>query len=378
VSHVPHASATPTIWPPNAGDAYVNPRLETGLSPYRGALQLGLVPALLVLGAACSAKSVDRMMLHKPIRVALTADDLGAGCTAAEANLSMAASIAGRPPAKALTILEMTAAVCTELQIWEAELYKERLRRNVSTPSDLEALKDAQQIEMRLRTEAARRDWRAYEHAETYYGAFDGTCPKLGRDEELPFLLGLFAASSALLYDQSGGGQVGVPTSTLRMVADAAACLDDAEWWSLPSALQAGAWIMVPGTVPAGVDPWQALEEAAVRGDATTIRAVRGMQIVLAHNAGRDDVIRHAIERVAAGDTAPDRDQEFLFLDAYSRRLALHYSDLIWTRATGHRTPTLGTFPDDETTPGDDGLQADPFADDPFAEPDAAPPLENP
>jgi hypothetical protein len=335
----------------------------THLTPLcRATAQLGAVAALLLIGVACSAHSVDHAVISKPIRVALTSSDLRAGCTSAEANLSMIASVTKKPARRALTILEMTAAVCPELDAWETELQIASARRTAATNNDLARLTDLRLTRERQLTLAGTRDWRAFQHAVAEFGEIGGECPKLGRDDEFAYLMGLFAASSALLYDQAGGNQIGVPTSTLTHMATAATCLDDAKWWGLPSALQAGSWIMVPGLAPAGVDPWQALEDAATRGDATTIRAARAVQIVLAANTDNREVLRHAIERIAAGDEVAERDPDYVFLDTYARRVALHQSDLIWMNEQGHRTSKLGTFPEPEGTTGDEGSPFDPFA----------------
>jgi len=235
--------------------------------------------------------------------------------------------------------------------------------------------RDAGERGRRLRSLTAARLWRAVQHVEAQYGPIGGDeCPKLKKEtDELTWFLGLVAGASALLQDQAGGGEVGVPTDILGRVGRGAACLDAETWWMAPAAVQAGSWSMVPGTAPEGVDPWARLTEVADQGDATGMLLARGLQVQIASNAGREAEVRSGI---AALGLPTNADPEFALLDAYARMTIQHQADLIWVKERGYRSRTPGELPSDPSAPdGPNPFAEDPFAEDPFAE---DPPADGP
>ena len=129
----------------------------------------------------------------------------------------------------------------------------------------------------------------------------------------------------------------------------AAACLDDERWWHVPSALQASAWSIIPGSGPAGVDPWTAADEAADKGDASGVRVARALQILVAANSGHTDIVERALKAHATSLSTVPQDPDWALLDEYARLVSLHQSDILWTDATGHRTETFGALPGDQT-----------------------------
>jgi hypothetical protein len=216
---------------------------------------------------------------------------------------------------------------------------------------------------------AGRLD-RSFRQVEALHGVVGETCPKFKKDvDEFAYLLGLVAGANALLQDKSAGGVVGVSDDVLGKIGRGAACLDSERWWHLPAALQAGSWAMVPGSGPDGVDPWQALEVAAGRGEATGLRAARGVQVQLAANAGREQDVARGIKAFAAVTTpAPD---DYVLLDDYAEVLVRHQADLLWMKARGYRAAKLGPLPGDQAPaadPVDDPFASDPFASDPPAD----------
>jgi hypothetical protein len=342
-------------------------------------LRLTLVTTAFLAQLGCG-KTVDKMALRKPIKQAMMESDLDAACTSARALTALTQSLAKKsPPRRALAVLETTAGICAEQKLWEAELVKERRKRHVEGVADVESVSDAKQLEQRYRAEASARMWRGFQHADAHFGPIGEQCPKLRNDEdEFAFMLGLLAGANAMLYDQSSGGQIGVPTNVVARVGKGAMCLDDDKWWHIPAAITAGWWSMVPGTAPEGVDAWDALERAAAASDATGIRIARALQVVLTANAGRDDEVRHGIASFAAARAAVEPLADYTLLDIYAMRHVLQQSDVMWIRERGSRTARLGELPVEEPKGGDQGLSGsqDPFAEedpfqaqDPFAEP---------
>ena len=261
----------------------------------------------------------------------------------------------------------------------EAELEAERALYWLDGEARLGAVKDARAVERRHRTRSAARGWRAFqlmEEAIGPIGADDGSCPKLAKkEEELAYFIGIVGGANALLDDQAGGGQVGIPVDLLRQVGRASRCLDDERWWGVPTAIEASVWAMVPGTAPDGVDPWTALDEAASRGEAQGVHIARAMHARVAANAGNDAQVRKAIAAFESETPAPP--PGIALLEDYGRLIAQHEADLVWTRARGYRAESLGPLPGDGDSTaagsgGDDPFEGDPFAEDPFAtdEPD--------
>jgi hypothetical protein len=322
---------------------------------------------LAALGSGCASR-LDRFVIERPIAEALRLPDVDLACRSGNANVPIAAGLTpNRPPHRALAILETTAAACSEKSAMEAELRSEQAAVLTEGEVRVAWVKDAREAERRHRVETARRLWRSWAHLEAAYGPVGGACPQLRREvDEFTWLLGLVAGANALLQDQAGGGQVGVPQDILGKIARGAPCLDDATWWYAPSALAAGSWAMVPGSGPAGVDPWKALDEAASKGDTTGVRIARAVQVQLLANAGREEDVVSAIQAFAKGSVPPP--ERWALLDAYAGMVVRHQADLLQVRARGFRSADLADLPGAAApaTPGTDAPGVDPFGADPF------------
>lgn len=327
---------------------------------------LTILAAALTLGGC--AGSLDRYMVKHPIGAALTTPDIDLACRSANGTRPIAASLSSKEHKnyRSMIILDTTAAACAQMAAMEAELEAERAMYALQGEAQLVAVKDARAVQRRQSTLAARRQWRAYQRLGRVMGPLGESCPKLrNREEELVWFIGILGGTMAVLGDSEGGGEVGVPIGVVKEVARAGTCLDDEDWWSVPSALQASVWAMIPGTAPEGVDPFDALEEAANRGETQGMHLARAIQMKVSSVAGRDDRVKEGI--LAFNEATRSPPAEFALLEDYARKMALHEADLLWTRAGGYRAPTLGELPGDgaDDSPGSG---ADPFADDPFAE----------
>jgi len=323
-----------------------------------------------LLLCGCS-RTVDRYTMERVVPQAGAMGDVDRAC-ALGASMGHVLASAGRgdkQPHLALVIAETTAGFCAEGEAWEAELEAARL---MFRGDDLPAVQDARIREARAHAQAAQRFLSSWEHMVAHYGPVGaGPCPELEGDEGIVYLLGMYAGVNALLHDRAGGGGLGVPMDIPVAVARGTECVDDEQWWHAPWAMRAAAWAMVPGMAPEGVDPWAELEAAALASESTGVRLGRGLQVLVAANAGRDADVAHALVAHAAANAAGPVDSTWALLDEYSRLVSLHEADLMWTAAKGHRCSDMGVLPN---APARAQPAPDPFAgDDPFGPPPAPP-----
>lgn len=347
------------------------------LSHPSGALRaplLGLALALLGGPAGC-VKPVDRITIDRVFARAALQADLDRGCTVGLALGSPVEAVtsASRPPKRAVVVADAAAALCAEDEVREAQLASARLEANLqglAPAAQVALIRDARAVEERAHALAAARNLRAWGAMEAVWGPLGGaTCPRVRPADEVAFLLGLNAGLNALLHDRAAGGDLGVPLDILPRIARASECLDDGRWWSAPLAMRAAVWATVPGSAPDGVDPWALLDRAAEAGDAQGVRLARALQAVIASNNGRPDVVRHAVHSFARSRAEVPPHPEYALFDDYAHVLVRHESDLLWTRAAGHRTLQLGALPGDAAQDAAPGPAEDPFASagDPFA-----------
>jgi hypothetical protein len=312
---------------------------------------LAMVPALLLATVGCAQK-VDRFTIDRVVARGLAVPDVPKVCALGEslAHPLAATSSAKHPPREALVIAELTSATCEEEDAWSAELDGLRAKHNLLVLGDARAneITDARIREQRAHTAAATRFYRAFGQLEAKFGPVGEACPKIAKKDEIVYVVGLVAGTLGLLHDRAGGGEVGVPIDTLGKVARGGQCLDDERWWHVPSALQAAAWEIIPGSQPTGVDPWERAKAAADAGDTSGVRIARALQVLVAANAGRTDVVDSGLRAHAASIAGTPQSADFALLDEYARLVDLHQSDVLWTEATGHRTPVFGTLPGDD------------------------------
>ncbi len=313
---------------------------------------LGLVAfsSALALGTGCAGR-IDRFTIDRVIDVGLDTPDVGKVCALGSALAHPLASLSKNTPDKALVVAELTAALCLEEQANLAELDMDRAKANFRALGDPRAseIKDARIRSERYHADAAARFERSWQHLQADYGPLgEEACPRIKEKDEIVYFLGMVGGTLALIHDRRGGGTHGIPLDRLLEVARAVECLDDERWWSVPSALQAGAWATIPGSGPEGADPWAMLDDAAAKGDPTGIRVARAMQALIGGNSGATDVVEDAIRAHAASIEATPQAPEGALLDRYAYQVTLHESDRMWMAAEGHRTERFGTLPSDE------------------------------
>ncbi len=349
---------------------------------------------LLAGGLLGCGPKVDRFTVDRVLARGLAVPDLGMVCGVGQslAHPLAALTAADNPPKRAMVVAEVSAALCHEPDVWEAELAGARARHHLPLDGGrIEELRDARIREKRAHTLAARRFLRGFESMEAAWGPIGEVsgdaapvCPRIAEKDEIVYLLGLFGGLNALLHDRAGGGELGVPLDLLPRIARATTCLDDDRWWQVPAAFRSGVWATIPGSGPDGIDPWAALDDAASAGAAQGVRLARAVQVLIAGNADRVDLVEKAIVAHAQSLSETSIDPRWALLDTYALYVSRHHSDLLWTEAEGLRTADFGVLPsqlseESSGSPAESSGQADPFAADPFAaDPFAAEPAEPP
>lgn len=318
------------------------------------------------LATSCAGK-IDRFTLDRVLVRGSTYQDAALICATGEALSIPLASVTNEknPPHRALVMSNVSAAMCAEYDVWEAKVQGALARSNQSGEALVALVKDARIQEERAHTEAARRFAQAFEHTEAHWGPVGEGCPKIRPDDELTYLLGLYSGLAGAIHDKAGGGQVGVPMDMLGRVARGCECLDNDTWWQVPSAFQAAAWATLANSENG--DPWELLDAAADKGDATGVGLARAVQVMLAGNSGRTEDLERGI-RAHAAAIAEGRDPAWAAFDNYAQQVIVNESDLIWAADSGHRTPVFGELPSDAQDEEAPSLDFDPFADseDPF------------
>jgi len=328
-----------------------------------------LLPLALLFSTGCVRKTIDNFTTQRVVPTAMLTADVDRVCKVGEALGHPLNSVTHRSPHRAMVIADATAAICDEVRAWEAQT-DGVVARTVASPGSarIAAVKDRLAVERRFRQRAALRFRSAWEHSNQQFGpiGLDSTCPRVRSKDELTLLVGLVSGTLAMIHDKASGGRNHVPLDTLARVGRAAPCLDDATWWHVPSALQAAAWIVVPGSGPEGVDPWEQLHTAAVAGESSGVRLGWALYAELAANSGEDARVHEAIEAASRSYEHTESNADYAMLDEYSRSILLHESDRIWAAERGHRTPVFGQLPAEPLPiePSED----DPFAEDPFGD----------
>ncbi len=241
----------------------------------------------------------------------------------------------------------MAAGMCAEFDQRSAELDKTRaLFENRSS-----AAQDALIREKQGHRLAALRMYRGYEDAQKTFGNFSEKCPKFeNKTDELLALLGLASGALGLLHDFNSEKSVGISLDVPGIIEKSASCFDDDKWWGMPTALRASLWMSIPGAGPDGVDPVDALQKAAEKGDKQGVLLARAMLVFMATNIGQNDVACSAIAQMPS-DNSLNHDWDML--NAYAKSMIIHQADLAWTRANGYRAPFMQPScpsEDEETT----------------------------
>lgn len=313
-----------------------------------------LVPVVVAIAilSACNgvigntlAGSTDRLVMPYVMRTG----DIGVGCAVGEGLGAMVGAFNddSHRAAKTSVVSTLSAGMCMEDDVWEAQLDIQRAFRR----GDAEGAHDASARESRAHVVAARRYLAAWTLLADEYGVPEpgDSCPKLKKDtDQLIYMLGLSAGVLAVVHDMGAGGQAGVPMSIPAGVVRATECLDDDKWWGAPNAMKAAIWALVEGSPDVG-DPWALFAESIAKGQKAGVRLPGAFMAQTASSMGREPQLRAAIREHVASLGSTPTDPKWAMLDRYATAIVQHESDRLWTAQVGYRTPAdaFGTFPDD-------------------------------
>ena len=290
----------------------------------------------------------------------LSTEDVEMGCQTGQAlgNLLLSFDRVGSDTDLPGVVTLFASGLCAELQANEAEL---GYHRALFAKKPTEAM-DARIVEQRAHAVAASRYARAWAHMVAVFGEpTEGQCPDLDEEDRLFYLVGLAAGVQAILHDRASGGQVGMDMSVLSKVARATECVDDAEFWQIPSGFRYALYASVPGSGPADVDPVAMLRTASKQGEALGVNMGWALLAQTGRGIGQGQLVEEAIAAAAARNAATETPALAKLLDKYALGMLTHFSDVKWTEDRGHRTPvgSFGTFYQAPVVEEDDGLLDD-------------------
>jgi hypothetical protein len=280
----------------------------------------------------------------------LTLDDTAMGCATGEAMTPflMSFSRVTKPADNVGVLMYVSAATCAEQQAWDQEL---RYLRALKAGDAAEA-EDARESQKRFYAIAAQRQYSAYKHMQAYFDVEVGEeCGDVDdREDQLVWLMGMLAGLQSLNSQLSSLSDQGIPTNIAAKVGRAAECLEDKDWWGVPSSIRALVWTMVPGVMPKGQNAWARLSLSSEQGANSGVRLAHVFEAMAALNAGNDELLKKVIRDHAASIKSMPARQDAKMIDAMATLNIQAISDRIWTEEKGFRTPTgrLGKFPNEK------------------------------
>jgi hypothetical protein len=279
----------------------------------------------------------------------LATDDVALTCSMVESFSPFLLSFSGvtTPPDQLAVLLYLMAGNCTEFKAWEEEL---RYLRAVYRKDPIEA-QDARIAQQRYLSQAAQRQLRAYQHLALVYAELGSECPAFNTEqEELYWLMGLISGLQALMNEiASAGVTTHVPLNISAKIERAAACLDNKKWWGVPKAIQAALWITIPNDKHLSSEALKQLNDSLQLGlqQGIAITQVIATQVYL--GLGHVEKVKQIMSELGNSNVAKTNDRTFRLLNQVSMLQIQHFSDRLWTEATGSRTPIgkIGSFWDD-------------------------------
>ncbi|MFY9180444.1 MAG: hypothetical protein WAO12_11795 [Venatoribacter sp.] len=315
--------------------------------------RLLLISAFLGTLSGCSTiygtagKTVYSFTENYAIPHTLKSTDTGYACSMSGSMLPVLTTFSDitRSPDLIATTMNMLMGLCAESVASEHLLSYARAYRE----QNVNAAKDSRIKEKRAYAVAASRQYASFQYLSAKYGEPGGKCPKINKEDEIHWLLGNVAGLQAVLSDLKAESSVNVPKDIAMKATRGLQCLDNEKWWGLPQAMQAGIWLMMPGSGPEGVDPWDEMKAAEKLGTKGGVRFAFAIEAIIADSTGHTQELKDAIRRYGESMKENPGDKKYALIDVLSAEQIQIISDRLWTENTGSRTPFggLGTFWDD-------------------------------
>jgi len=309
-------------------------------------MTLFLISVSITLAVNNSGKLLVSFIEDHAVPYVLKTDDVAMGCVMAEALTLLVPSLSqlNAEPYKLSVILGFLSGSCSEFKAWEEEL---RYLRAIHSKNVTEA-QDARISQKRFLNQAALRQLKGYRNLELAYTETPGKeCPKFSDwNDEFYWLVGLMDGLQAVLNDLASEGSANVPLDISLKVGRGASCLDNDRWWGVPDAIQAAIWVSFPGNKPEGIEPLQVLDESVKTGVKQGVRIVQVVAAKIYIGLGNSERVKAIIKDNVTTRSSLSTNPEYLFLDKVVTIQLTAISDVMWTEATGIRTPIggLGTF----------------------------------
>ena len=278
--------------------------------------------------------------------------DLGCAMSKAFAPFILSFSRVTAQPNELGIMLYLLAGSCSEFSAWEEEL---RHLRALHSKNVAEA-EDARIAQKRFLTQAARRHLAGYQSLVLAFTEPGGACPDFDSDKaEFYWLMGLLNGLQAVLTDLASESGANVPLDVASKVGRGANCLDNEKWWGLPKAIQAAIWVNIPNNKPANVDPLNVLDQSMQIGQKQGVRLSQLLAAKVHMGLGDINRVKSIIRNHKKAIVQTSSKPEYRLLDEFATVQLQAISDLLWTEATGKRTPVsgLGTFWDDPKSDAD-------------------------
>ncbi len=312
-------------------------------------LMLALFFATTTIVVKNSGKLLVSFIENYAVPYVLKTDDVEMGCVMAEALTLLVPSLAqlNASPYKLAIMFDFLSGSCAEFKAWEEEL---RYLRAIHAKNVIEA-QDARIAQKRYLNLAARRQLKGYLNLELAYPEVPNTdCPKLDSwNDEFYWLVGLMDGLQAVLNDLASEGGAKVPLDISLKVGRGANCLNNEKWWGLPDAIQVAIWVSFPENKPEGIISLDVLDKTILIGLKQGVRIVQVIAAKIHIGLGNSKQVKSIIRDNVSTRSNIATNPKFIFLDEVTTIQLLAISDMMWTEATGKRTPIggLGAFWDD-------------------------------
>lgn len=243
-------------------------------------------------------------------------------------------------PEKTGTLMQALSGICGEIDAAAEELRYLRAEYH----GNIEEMRDARESMRRQYAITAERRLDAYQRmlrGFSYDPKPGASCPTFYTDQdEITFLIGLASGAQAVLNDGKARGRADVPRDIAAQVERSADCVSNEKWAGLPDALRASIWVLLPDLRPNdNIDPWEVLADSRELGVERGLRMSAALEVVMAENVGREDVIKESLAYLAETRERFDVNPKYSMPDTAAMMAVEGVSDRLWTRKFGYRTP---------------------------------------
>lgn len=303
---------------------------------------------------------IDIMATRTIVPYTMSTEDLDMACSTAQGLQAMVLAFTrvGNSPDRNGILMNMLAGTCAELNALEDELAYTRAFRG----RNFDEARDARIRVKRHFAVASHRKYEAWKYLEKRFGEVGGdSCPILNKNDQFYWVVGIVSGIQAVAADLRAQGASSVPKDIAVKGARGLQCVDDQDFWGLPSAARAAVAVLLPDDNNAALDPWQLFEKATRYGDAQGVRLANAVQIITADSVGEADRLKAAIRDHANSLKNSPVNNDYQLLDVVASTMTYAISDRLWTEATGSRTPMnqLGVFWDDKNNSDNEDQQLD-------------------